>query len=75
MTCVVGSHSYEWKMFKDFLIGKWKWIKYVIKAYVFHDLYFVYVVEAFIVFIWKALYKYMSLFSSLMLVHIYLISL
>ena len=75
MTCVVGSHSYEWKMLNDFLIGKWKWITYVIKAYVFHDLYFVYVVEAFIIFIWKALYKYMSLFSSLVLVHIYLISL
>ena len=33
------------KMFDIFLIGKWKWIEYVPNAYVFHDLYFVYVVD------------------------------
>jgi hypothetical protein len=35
------------KVFKDFLIGKWKWIPYDLKAYLFHDYYFEYVVEAF----------------------------
>ena len=29
-------------------IGKWKWIIYIKRAYLFHDFYFVYVVEAFI---------------------------
>ena len=29
-------------MFNDFLIGKWKWILYVMKAYLIHDLYFVF---------------------------------
>ena len=32
------------KMFNDFLVGTWKWIINVVKAYLFHDLYFVYVV-------------------------------
>ena len=35
-------------MFNDLLIGKWKWIVYVIKAYLFHVLNCVYVVDAFI---------------------------
>ena len=35
-------------LFNDFLIGMWKWVVYVIKAYLLHGLYFVYVVEAFI---------------------------
>ena len=36
------------KLFNDFLIGKWNWILYVIKASLIHDFYFVYEVEAFI---------------------------
>ena len=36
------------KTFTDFLIEKWKWILCVWKDYLVHDLYFVYVVEAFI---------------------------
>ena len=51
-------------MFHDFLIGKWNWIVYVIKAYLFHDLYFVYVGDAFITSNLKARYKYMSLFLA-----------
>lgn len=36
-------------MFNDCLIGKWKWILRVVKAYFIHD-----VVEAFITLTWKA---------------------
>ena len=36
-------------MFNDFLIGEWKWNLYVRNAYLFHDLYFVYVAETFII--------------------------
>ena len=36
------------KMVNGFLIERWKWSVEVIKAYLIHDLYFVYVVEAFI---------------------------
>ena len=36
------------QMLKDFLNGKWKWIVHVIKVYLFHDMHFIYVVEAFI---------------------------
>ena len=32
------------KMFNNFLIEKWKWIVHVLHAYLFHDIYFVYVV-------------------------------
>ena len=35
-------------MLKDFLVGKWDWIIYVVKAHLFHDLYFVYIVYAII---------------------------
>ena len=50
-------------MFNDFLIGEWKWIVYVIiKASLFHDVYFVYVMEEIITLNWKAWYKYMSPF-------------
>ena len=35
-------------LFNEFLIGKVKWSSYVIKAYLIHDLYFIYVVDAFI---------------------------
>lgn len=66
---VVELHAMDEKMFNDFLIGKWKWFLYVIKAYLINALYFVYVVEAFITLNWKAWYKYMSLFSSMSLVH------
>ena len=52
--------------FHNFLIGKWKLIVYVLKAYLFHDLNFVYVVEAFITLNWKSQYKYVSPFSSLL---------
>ena len=48
-----------------FLIGKWKWISYVLKAYLFHNLNFVYVVKTFITLNQKSWYKYMSPFSSL----------
>ena len=41
---------------KDFLIGfKWEWIIHVIKAYSSHDLYFVYVVDAYFILNWKIL--------------------
>lgn len=36
------------KIFNNFLIGKWKLIVHVIKAYLFHELCFVYVEETFI---------------------------
>ena len=35
-------------MVNGFLIEKWKWSLYVIKTYLVHGLYLVYVVEAFI---------------------------
>ena len=35
-------------LFNDFLIGKRKWISYVIKAYLIYDIYLVYIVEAFV---------------------------
>ena len=40
--------------FVDFLIEKWKWSLFLIWAYLHHDLNFVYVVEAFVTFTWKA---------------------
>ena len=51
----------EEKMFNDFLIDNGKRIIHVIKVYLFHDLYFVYVVEAFITLNCK-LSKYMNPF-------------
>ena len=42
------------KNFNEFLIGDWKWIVFVITAYLFHDSYFIYVEEAFITLNWKA---------------------
>ena len=64
--CVLGSNNYELypmeeKMFNDFLIDNGKRIIHVIKVYLFHDLYFVYVVEAFITLNCK-LSKYMNPF-------------
>ena len=47
-------------MSNDNLIGEWKWIIYVTMAYLFHDLIFLLVVEAFITLICKAKYKYMK---------------
>ena len=44
---------YGWKLIYDFLNGKWKWISYAIKAYLIHDSYLVYVVEALITLTWK----------------------
>ena len=44
----------QWEMFNDLLVGKWKWIIYVIKTYLFHDSYFVYVAEAIIALMEKA---------------------
>ena len=32
------------EMFNEFFVEKWKWIMCIIKAHLFHDLYFVYVV-------------------------------
>jgi hypothetical protein len=59
MMCVSGSYYYELtcideKVFNEFLIGKWKYIAYIIKAYTFHDLSFVYVVEATTSLDWEA---------------------
>jgi len=65
---IVGLHATSEKMFNDFLIGKWKWILYVINEYLIQNLYFVYVVEAFIIWHWKAYYKYLSPFPSVPLV-------
>ena len=48
-------HAMDEKMFNDNLIRKWEYILYVMKAYLIHDLYFVYVVEAFIMLNWKSL--------------------
>ena len=47
MMCDLGSYYYDLcpiheKVFKDFLVGKWKWIIYVVKGRLFHDIYFVY---------------------------------
>jgi hypothetical protein len=36
-------------MYNDFPIGMWQWIVYVLNTYLFHDLYSLYVVEAFII--------------------------
>ena len=46
---IVELHPMNEKVLIDFLIGECKWIVYVINAYLFLDLYCVYVVEAFIV--------------------------
>ena len=35
------------KVDNDIFIGRWKWIAYVINAFLFHDEYSMYVVEAF----------------------------
>ena len=43
------------KVFANFLIEKRKWTVYVIKAYLFHILHFVHVVEAFNTLDWKIL--------------------
>ena len=67
--------SYEWeekKMLNDFLIREWTWILHVIRTYLIHELYFIYVVEAFIILNWKTLYKYISPFSRLLLLCIHL---
>lgn len=45
--------------------GKWKRIVYIIKTYIFLDLYFVYVMESFIILNLKPWYIYMGLFSTL----------
>ena len=37
-------------MFNGFVIGNGKWIIYVVEVYLFHDLYFEYIVEAIIIF-------------------------
>jgi hypothetical protein len=42
------------KSVQYFLIGKWRWIIYVKEPYLFHDVYYVYVVEAFIALNWEA---------------------
>ena len=56
---VVELHAMDEKMFTDFLIGKWRWIVYVTKAYLVCDLTFTYVVEAFVTSDLKALYKHL----------------
>ena len=63
--------SYGENLLNDFLIGNWKWIRYVIKVYLYHDFYCVYVVKTFITWNWKALYKYTSPFSSLLRIHLF----
>ena len=52
----------------SFSLESEKCILYVTKAYLLHDLYFVYVVKAYITL------KYMSLLSNISLVCIYLLS-
>ena len=54
-------HAMDAKMSKNFLMGKWKWILYVINAQVF---FLVYVMKAFITLNQKYQYKYLSSFSS-----------
>ena len=46
---IIESHVIDEKMFNDFLIGKWKWILLVIKAYLIHDFHIIYVLEVFII--------------------------
>ena len=46
---IVELHVVFEKVFNDFVIERQKWIVYVKKAYMIHDLYFVHVVEAFII--------------------------
>ena len=41
---IVELYALDRKMFIDFLIGKWKWIEYEMKAYLIHALYFAHVV-------------------------------
>ena len=58
MTSVLGFdvelHPMNEKIFNNLLIGKWKYIVYVKKAYLFQELYFIYLVETFIGLNWKA---------------------
>jgi hypothetical protein len=35
---IIKLQSMDEKIFNDFLIGKWNWNVYVIKAYLIHDL-------------------------------------
>ena len=65
---IIELHPLKKKAFIKFLIGKSKWIVYVVKAYIFRGSYFVYVEEAFMTLNSKAWYKYMSPFCSLPLV-------
>ena len=46
---IIKVHVVYEKMFNENIIGKWKWISYVIKVYFIHDLYLVYIVETFII--------------------------
>jgi hypothetical protein len=51
MTCILMSKYYDIILWMNFFvnnsfIGKWKLIAYVIKTYLFHDLWNVYIVEA-----------------------------
>ena len=55
----------EGKKVNNFLTRKWKLIIYANYTYVFHVLYIVYVVGAFITLNWKVQPKYMSPFSNL----------
>ena len=36
---IIELHALDEKALNDFLIGKWKWISYTIKAYLIHDFY------------------------------------
>ena len=62
--------SYGWIKVQWFSHWKWHWSSYLIKAYLNHDPYLVYVVEAFSTLNWKAYYRYMSPFSRMQLVRI-----
>ena len=68
---IIELHATNEKKFNEFLIGKWKWVLYVIKAYLIHDLYVVHVVKEIITLNLKLKYKYTSLFSSMPLVRIH----
>jgi hypothetical protein len=50
---IIELHVVDEEIFYDFLVGKGKWKSHVIKVYLNHGLYPVYVAESFITLIWK----------------------
>ena len=64
-TCLRVNISYGWKVMNNFLIGNWMKIVCVMKAYLFHELYFVYVIRTFIAFKLKTLVQIHGFIFSL----------